>query len=173
MAKNCKKCKSDDKHFCETCEFENYLIDNETGDCIEKNESISSIIWTVNELSNNIDICLAKNCKRCKSNNQFFCDICEFENYFVDNITGDCIEENESIYSTTWTNNETIYDKCKAKNCKQCKLDNEHFCEICEFENYVVNNITGDCVKKNESIYSTESIVNEKYAWQKIANSVN
>ena len=39
-----------------------------------------------------------------------------------------------------------------AKKCKVCKKDDEYFCDICELEDYVVNDVTGACVEKIESI---------------------
>jgi hypothetical protein len=39
-----------------------------------------------------------------------------------------------------------------AKNCKICKLDDNYFCEICKFEDYVINNITGACIKQSEAV---------------------
>jgi hypothetical protein len=41
---------------------------------------------------------------------------------------------------------------CMAKNCKMCKLDDNYFCEICENEKDVVNEITGACMEKIESV---------------------
>ena len=163
LAKNCKKCNSDDNFFCEICISENYVVDNATGDCIEKNQSFSSTDWIISEVTYNFEICLAKNCKKCKSGDNYFCEICISENYVINNATGDCIEKNESIFSTDWTANETTNSLqiCLAKNCKQCKSDDVHFCEICEFDNYFVDKITGDCIRKKENISSIESIVYE------------
>jgi hypothetical protein len=41
---------------------------------------------------------------------------------------------------------------CMAKNCKMCKSDDNYFCEICENEKDVVNEITGACMEKIESV---------------------
>jgi len=41
---------------------------------------------------------------------------------------------------------------CSLKNCKICKVDDNYFCDICEFEDYVVNNITGACMKRSEAV---------------------
>ena len=41
---------------------------------------------------------------------------------------------------------------CMVKNCKICKLDDNNFCDICEFEDYVVNNITGACINHSEAV---------------------
>ncbi len=39
-----------------------------------------------------------------------------------------------------------------AKNCKICKLEDNYFCDVYEFEDYVVNNITGACIKHSDAV---------------------
>jgi hypothetical protein len=51
-------------------------------------------------------------------------------------------------------NDTTIIKICMAKNCKICKLNDNYFCDICEFEDYVVNDITGACMKRSEAVPS-------------------
>ena len=49
-----------------------------------------------------IKICMAKFCSICKSNDEYFCEICEFEDYEVNNITGACMKKIENYPSITW-----------------------------------------------------------------------
>ena len=77
---------------------------------IEVNETsayISTILdhiyQTTNEIqTNTIKICLAKGCKKCKLNDEYFCDVCEYDNYVINNITGACMEKIETVPSIIW-----------------------------------------------------------------------
>ena len=60
--------------------------------------------------------------------------------------------KSDEIKNTT-IENSTI-KICMAKNCKKCRLYDEYFCEICQLDNYIVNNITGACVEKIETVPS-------------------
>ena len=105
--------------------IENYYVDNyyETLNCKEKQFKIinKKILFTCTScigennvpvyheidkvnycLNSNDTICRAKNCKICKSDDNYFCDICEYENYVVNEITGACVEKIESVPVITW-----------------------------------------------------------------------
>ena len=44
--------------------------------------------------------------------------------------------------------------KCMVRYCKECKSENNFFCDSCVSSDYAVNNITGSCIKKTEFIPS-------------------
>ena len=53
-------------------------------------------------LDSNDTSCMAKNCKTCREGDNYFCEICEYENYVVNEITGACVEKIESVPDITW-----------------------------------------------------------------------
>ena len=67
---------------------------------------------------------------------------------YIENITD--IIDDEKIKNKT--NEIKIIDICMVKECKICKSDDNYFCDKCELEDYVVNNITGACMKKIETV---------------------
>ena len=69
--------------------------------------------------------------------------------YYCKNIPP--VDQNDTLNITNMSDT-TIIEICMAKNCKICKSDDNYFCDICEFEDYVVNNITGACIKRSEAV---------------------
>ena len=100
---NCKETKikifdREIKFTCLSCYDDNYLIYDE----IDRVNYCKIIIINETNIATYMEICLAKNCIRCKSDDSYFCEICEFGNYVINYITGDCIEKMENIPFITW-----------------------------------------------------------------------
>ena len=121
---------------CIKCnDHNNYLI----------KEDISNISYCIQFYGNNynkIENCKDKRIKIIDKDIKFTCVSCLGENNFpiyheIDQASY-CLEGNDT--------------SCMARNCKQCKLDDKYFCEICEYENYIVNEITGACIEKMENV---------------------
>ena len=64
--------------------------------------AVTAIANIANSVTNKLKICMAKKCKKCKSDDEYFCEVCELENYVVNNITGACIEKIEAPPAITW-----------------------------------------------------------------------
>ena len=132
--------------------------DNPLYSCIKCNDSNSLFIDEKTNISycikyNNVDNyndmknCIEKKIKITDKTIKFTCNKCMKDNILV------CNKIDKVNYCIKGNKTSNITDNiCMAKNCKQCKLDDEYFCDICEFEDYIVNNITGACVKQNEVV---------------------
>ena len=132
--------------------------DNPLYSCIKCNDSSNLFIDEKTNISycikyNNVDNyndmknCIEKKIKISDKTIKFTCYKCMEDNILSYN------KIDKVYYCIKDYNTSNITDNiCKAKNCKQCKLDDEYFCDICEFEDYIVNNITGACVKQNEVV---------------------
>ena len=113
----------------------------------EENSNISYCIY--GSLVNNKEVnnCKEKKIKLVGNTIKFTCISCYEENQIpvyheIDKVNY-CMEANET--------------KCMAKNCKMCKPDDIYFCEICENENYAVNEVTGSCEAKKETPSSSST----------------
>ena len=107
-------------------------------------EDISNLSYCIEFHGSNYyqtENCKDKRIKIIDKNIYFTCAFCFGDNNFpvyheIDQVSY-CLEGNET---------------CLARNCKQCKLEDKYFCEICEYDNYIVNEITGACMEKIESV---------------------
>ena len=64
--------------------------------------NISDLSDTLNTFNESDKICMAKNCKICKLDDNYFCDICEFEDYVVNDVTGACMKRSKAVPAITW-----------------------------------------------------------------------
>ena len=89
-----------------------------------------------------LENCIEANLQVNKTSIKFSCTKCKKDNILVYNDTEKIYEcKSDSVSPST----------CMVKNCKQCKSDNNAFCDICiSSSDYLVNKLTGSCVKKYE-----------------------
>ena len=131
---------------CIKCYSLNYLF-------TEENSNISyCIYYYLVENNNKVQNCKDKKIKIMDKEIKFTCVSCYEENDIL--IYDEIDKVNYCKYNKPIELEQTITDIkiCMVKNCKQCKSDDEYFCEICELENYVVNDATGACMEKMESV---------------------
>jgi len=119
---------------CTKCNDNKYFL-------TEERTNISYCIYN-NYIENNNDMknCTEKKIKLFDKKIKFTCAQCE-KDYFP------VYHEIDKVYYC-----KKISDTCMVKNCKICKLNDDYFCYTCEFEDYVVNNITGGCMKRAEEV---------------------
>ena len=118
---------------CKKCN--NYLFTDE-------NSNINYCISSKNNIINYNDV---QNCKEIKlkfvdKKIKFTCITCLQDDHIL------IYHEKDRV--NYCMSNDTIMPDCLAKKCKQCKSDDRYFCEVCELENYEVNDITGACIEK-------------------------
>ena len=65
-----------------------------------------------------------------------------------------CTKDNILVYNNeedlNYCESMNTTSKCMVKYCKNCKSDNNYFCDSCLLSDYEVNSLTGSCVKKTE-----------------------
>ena len=102
---------------------------------IEENTNISYCIeyYFIDLNYYELENCAEKKFKIIDKKIKFTCTSCIGTKYIP------VYHEIDKVYYCLDSNDTT----CMAKNCKMCKSDDNYFCEICEYENHVVNEITG------------------------------
>ena len=79
------------KYLCTKCKKDNILVYNDTN-------KINECHYIVNP-----SLCMVKNCKHCKYDNNAFCDTCiSSSDYIVNKLTGSCMKKYEKEPIITW-----------------------------------------------------------------------
>ena len=67
-----------------------------------------------------------------------------------------CIKDNNLVYNSiddvNYCQSLNTTSKCMVKYCKTCKSGNNYFCDSCLVSDYIVNSLTGSCMKKTEFV---------------------
>ena len=67
-----------------------------------------------------------------------------------------CLKDNNLVYNSFddiyYCQSKNTTSKCMVNYCKICKSEDNYFCESCLVSDYIVNSLTGSCMKKTEYV---------------------
>ena len=93
--------KIDKVNYCKYVEIDSTdIIDSDTGIDLNDTADFNDITNTSEKETTTIKLCMAKKCKICKSDDEYVCEVCELDDYEVNDISGACVKK--VIPAITW-----------------------------------------------------------------------